>query len=64
MLHPVPCASKHSIQSYATLPEAVKALATSQCLCFEAPTALSFSLMLCFYRTNVEPIDQAKSNLS
>jgi len=32
--------------------------------CFEAPTALSLSLMLSFYRTNVEPIDQIKSNLS
>ena len=32
--------------------------------CFEAPTALSLSLMLRFYRTNVEPIDQVKSNLS
>jgi len=32
--------------------------------CFEAPTALSLSLMLSFYRTNVEPIDQVKSNLS
>jgi len=31
---------------------------------FEAPTALSLSLMLSFYRTNVEPIDQVKSNLS
>jgi len=32
--------------------------------CFEAPTALSLSLMLIFYQTNVEPIDQVKSNLS
>ena len=32
--------------------------------CFEAPTALSLSLMLSFYRTNVEPFDQVKSNLS
>jgi len=32
--------------------------------CFEAPIALSLSLMLSFYRTNVEPIDQVKSNLS
>jgi len=32
--------------------------------CFEAPTALSLSLMLSFYRINVEPIDQIKSNLS
>jgi len=31
---------------------------------FEAPTALSLSLMLSFYRTNVEAIDQVKSNLS
>jgi len=37
---------------------------SSQCFCFEAPTALSLSLMLSFYRTNVEPIDQVKSNLS
>jgi len=32
--------------------------------CFEAPTALSSSLMLTFYRTNVELIDRVKSNLS
>jgi len=31
--------------------------------CFEAPTALSLSLMLSFCRINVEPIDQFKSNL-
>jgi len=49
MLNPVPYFSKHSIQSYETLPVAV---ATSQC--FEAPAALSLSLMLSFYRTNVE----------
>jgi len=32
--------------------------------CFEAPTALRLSLLLSYYRTNVEPIDQVKSNLS
>jgi len=32
--------------------------------CFEAPTALSLSLMLSFYRTKVELIDQVKSSLS
>jgi len=32
--------------------------------CFEAPTALGKLLMLSFYRINVEPIDQVKSNLS
>jgi len=37
---------------------------SSQCFCFEAPTALSLSLKLSFYRINVEPIDQVKSNLS
>jgi len=31
--------------------------------CFEATTALSLSLVVNFYRTNVEPIDQVKSNL-
>jgi len=30
--------------------------------CFEAPTALYLSLLLSFYRTNVEPIDQVKNN--
>ena len=30
---------------------------SSQCFCFEAPTALSLSLMLSFYQTNAEPID-------
>jgi len=37
---------------------------SSQYFCFEAPTALSLSFMLSLYRTNVEPIDQIKSNLS
>jgi len=32
--------------------------------CFKTPTASSLSLMLRFYRTSVEPIDQVKSNLS
>jgi len=32
--------------------------------CFESPTALSLSLMLSFYRANVEPVDQVKSNLT
>jgi len=31
---------------------------------FEAPTTLSLSLVLSYYRTNVKPIDQVKSNLS
>jgi len=31
--------------------------------CFEAQIALSLPLMLSFYRINVEPIDQVKSNL-
>jgi len=37
---------------------------SSQCFCFEAPIALRLSLMLSFYRTNMEPIDQVRSNLS
>jgi len=37
---------------------------SSQCFYFEAPTSLSLSLMLSFYRTSVEPTDQVKSNLS
>ena len=32
-------------------------------LLFQVPAASSLSLMLSFYRTNVEPIDQVKSNL-
>ena len=32
--------------------------------CFEDTTALSLSLMLSFYRINLEPMDQVKSNLS
>jgi len=31
--------------------------------CFEASTALSLSLLLSFYRSDVESIDQVKSNL-
>ena len=34
---------------------------SSQCFWFEAPTALSLSLMLSFYRTNVESIDRLKA---
>jgi len=34
---------------------------SSRCFRFEAPTASNLSLMLNFYRTNVEPIDQVKS---
>ena len=36
---------------------------SSPCFCFEAPTALSLSLMMSFYRTYVEPIDHVKSTL-
>jgi len=42
----------------------IRNFAGSSSQCFEAATALSLSLMLSFYRTNVEPIDQVKSNLS
>jgi len=42
----------------------IRSFTDSGSLCFEDPTALSLSLMLSFYRTNVEPIDQVKSNLS
>ena len=42
----------------------IRNFAGSSSQCFEAPTALSLSLKLSFYRTNVEPIDQVKSNLS
>jgi len=42
----------------------IRSFTSSGSQCFEAPSALSLSLMLSFYRTNVEPIDQVKSNLS
>jgi len=42
----------------------IRSFIDSSSQCFEAPTALSLSLMLSFDRTNVEPIDQVKSNLS
>jgi len=57
ILNPVPYFSKHSIQSYAALPGAVANASKPQLL-------QSLSLMLSFYRTNVEPIDQVKSCLS
>jgi len=41
----------------------IRKITGSSSQCFEAPTALSLSRMLSFYRTNVGPIDQAKSNL-
>ena len=40
----------------------IRSFTGSSSQCFEAPTALSLSLMLSFYRTNLEPIDQFKSN--
>jgi len=43
---------------------AIRTSTGSRSQCSEAPTALSLSLILSFYRTNVEPIDQVKSNLS
>ena len=43
---------------------AIHSFTGSSSQCFESPTALSWSLMLNFYRTNVEPIDQVKSSLS
>jgi len=56
ILNQVPYFSKHSIQSYAALPVAANA---------SKPQLLqSLSLMLSSYRTNVDPIDQVKSNLS
>jgi len=57
VLNPVPYFSKHSIQSYAALPVAVARASKPQLL-------QSLSPMLSFYRTNMEPIDQVKSNLS
>jgi len=54
MLNPMPYFSKHLIQSYATLLVAVA----------KDPTALSLLVMLCFYPTDVEPINHVKSNLS
>ena len=57
VLNPVPYFFKHSIQLYAALPVAVARASKPQLL-------QSLSLMLSFYRTNVEPIDQVKSNLS
>jgi len=43
---------------------AIRSFTGSSSQCFEAPTALSLSLILSFYRTNVESIDQVKSNQS
>jgi len=42
----------------------IRSFTGSSSQCFEAPTGLSLSLMLSFYGTNAEPIDQVKSNLS
>ena len=41
----------------------IRSFTGSSSQCFEAPTGLGLSLMLSFYRTNVEPIGQIKSNL-
>jgi len=42
----------------------IRSFTSSSSQCFQAPTALSLSLLLSFYQTNVEPIDQVNSNLS
>jgi len=42
----------------------IRNFAGSSSQLFEAPTALTLSLMLSYYQINVEPIDQVKSNLS
>ena len=42
----------------------IRSFTGSSSQCFEAPTALSLSLMQSFYRTNMESIDQVKSNLN
>jgi len=42
----------------------IRSFSGSSSQCFKAQTALNLSLMLSFYRTNVEPIDQVKSNLT
>ena len=49
---------------FEALSSVIRSFTGSSSQCFEAPTALSLSLMLSFYRINVEPIDQVKSNLS
>ena len=42
----------------------IRSFAGSSSRCFEALTALRLTLMLSFYRINLEPIDQVKNNLS
>jgi len=49
---------------FEALTSIIRSFTSSRCQCLETLAALSLSLMLTFYRTNVEPIDQVKSNLS
>ena len=55
---------EHSAIFFQAFSSVIRSFTGSRSQCFEAPTALRLSLMLSFYRTNVEPIDQVKSNLS
>jgi len=54
----------HSAIFFQAFHSVIRSFTSSSSQLFEAPTALSLSLMLSFYRSNVEPIDQFKSNLS
>jgi len=42
----------------------IRSFTGSSSQCFEIPTSLSLSLRLNFYRTNEEPIDRVKCNLT
>jgi len=60
MLNPVTYFSKHSIQPYATLQVALANASKPSCFKVVADAEFCWA----FYRTNVEPIDQVKNNLS
>ena len=49
---------------FQTFNPVIRSFTGSSSQCFEAPTTLSLLLILSFYRTNLVPVDQVKSNLS
>ena len=54
----------HSAIFFQAYHSVIRSFTSSSSQLFEAPTALSLSLMLTFHWTNVEPVDHVKSNLS
>ena len=71
MLNPVPYFSqcwKQNVEpsaiSFQAFSSVIRSFTGSSSQCFETPTASSLSLMLSFYRTNVEPRDVGREKIT